>query len=219
MTAVLAETTEHRIYLQIREAILNGEAEAGKPLRETQLAEMYGVSRTPVRAALSRLAFEGFVENRPNVGAIVRHLSPEEANQILELRCVLESYAAGQAAEHASDAELRQISAICEQMREEMAYPIPDITRMARLNRDFHMAIGRAAHNPFLERQIKHYCDISFMVRSYRRFSREDLQRSHGHHREIAQALNARDPQWTSAMMTVHIGSARNFSWKPKPYG
>lgn len=213
------ETAEGRIYVQIREAILSGKVEAGKPLREAQLAKQFGVSRTPVRAALSRLTAEGFVENRPNVGALVRNPSPAEANQILEVRRVLETFAADQAARYATEDDLKLIASICDNMNVEMAYNIPDITEMARLNRDFHLSIARATQNPYLLKQIEHLADISFMVRSYRRFSYEDLQRSHSHHLEISQALQARDPEWAASIMTAHIGSARNFSWEPKKPG
>src|ERR1700755_86071 len=86
-TAVLA---------QIRQAILSGDLPAGSQLREAHIAEEMGISRSPVREALSRLEEEGLVEKVPFKGAYVASVSPETIAEIAAIRTLIEPYAVTQ---------------------------------------------------------------------------------------------------------------------------
>ena len=96
-------------YDYIRKAVLNGEYTPGQPLLEAELAQKTGVSRTPVRQALRQLESEGLITIRTNLGAVVKSMTMKEYREMSEVRQALESGAAGLAALHRTDADLKAI--------------------------------------------------------------------------------------------------------------
>lgn len=88
----------HQAYEQLKNLILDGELRPGEPMREQQLAERTGTSRTPVREALHELAREGLVRLVPGRGAFVAEISIPDLLELFQLRDVLEPYAARLAA-------------------------------------------------------------------------------------------------------------------------
>src|SRR5437867_1687707 len=87
----------------IREAIVDGRLEPGQRLKEEELARELGISRTPIREALLMLQAEGLVDAVPNRGAMVRVHTPEDLDDLYQLRALLEGYAARRAALRISD--------------------------------------------------------------------------------------------------------------------
>jgi DNA-binding GntR family transcriptional regulator len=77
----------------LRNSILDGTRPAHSLIRQEELAAIYGVSRMPVREALRSLEAEGLIVNRPNRGAVVAPLDPDDALEIFDIRAVLESLA------------------------------------------------------------------------------------------------------------------------------
>ena len=213
----LPPSAEQRAYQQLRRDILDGTYRPGERLREEALALQIGVSRTPVRGALQRLATEGMVEFRRYVGAVVRVLPADEIDQVYQFRVVVESLAAELAAQRASEADLDRLAALSQAMDRIAARDIPDLMEITRLNKDFHMTILAAAGNVFVRRVAENLGDLNFMIRSYSRFSRATLLRSMAHHRELVQALRARNPLWARSVMTAHIeaGRSNNRDWTP----
>jgi DNA-binding GntR family transcriptional regulator len=208
----MAPSAEERAYQYLRREILDGSYRPGDRLREEAVALQIGVSRTPVRGALHRLATEGLVEFRRYVGAVVRVLPMEEIEQVLQFRVVVESLAAELAVQRASTEDIDRLAALCASMDKIAARDIPDLMEIARLNKEFHLAILAAAGNVFVKRVAENLGDLNFMIRSYSRFSRASLMRSMGHHRELVQALRARNPQWARSVMTAHIEATRSAS-------
>jgi DNA-binding GntR family transcriptional regulator len=105
-TAVLA---------QIRQAILSGELKAGSQLREAHIAEQMGISRSPVREALSRLEEEGLVEKVAFKGAFVAAVSPETIAEIAGIRTQLEPYAVSLTVPRLTDADWKSLQRILDQ--------------------------------------------------------------------------------------------------------
>jgi len=94
---VLAErpqTAREIAYGVIRDGILQGEFRPGSFIEETEICSRSGLSRTPVREALNRLAAEGYVEQLPRRGAMVRHVTGQELEQVYEVRRLIEGHAA-----------------------------------------------------------------------------------------------------------------------------
>ncbi len=89
--AVKRESTRDKVYLQIREAIFMGKLKTGQRIAEVPLAEEFSVSRAIVREALQRLSHEGLVEHNSFKGARVVHLSPQQIDEIVHVRLLLES--------------------------------------------------------------------------------------------------------------------------------
>ncbi len=143
--APLFLTLEEYVAHRIREAILKGYFKPGERLDQTELAELLGVSRSPVRDALRRLAAEGLVTMHPHRGAVVAELSPEELEEIYLIRRVLEGLAARLAVPHLDEEDLGALREILERMDE-----TEDADEWIDLNYRFHHTLYRAANRPRL---------------------------------------------------------------------
>jgi DNA-binding GntR family transcriptional regulator len=104
------------VVAQIRLAILSGELPAGSQLREAHIAEEMGISRSPVREALSRLEEEGLVEKVPFKGAYVASVSAETMAEIAAIRTLIEPYAVTQALPRLGDADWKQLRKLLDQL-------------------------------------------------------------------------------------------------------
>jgi DNA-binding GntR family transcriptional regulator len=133
---------------EIRAMIRDGQLVPGERLLEDRLAEQLGVSRNPVREAIRVLENTGLVEVRPRRGAYVASLDPERAVELLELRGVLEAFAAQLAAQRRTTSQLAEIRRWFEEGRD--ATSSNDHVHAAHAHRQFHLAIEDAADNPYL---------------------------------------------------------------------
>lgn len=106
------------VYEEVRQAIIELKLVPGEALREAAIAEQLGVSKTPVREALARLEQEGLVETTSFKGAVVSGYSPEDLQEIYELRELLEGAAARAAATSASDDTLKRLAVLVVESRE-----------------------------------------------------------------------------------------------------
>jgi DNA-binding GntR family transcriptional regulator len=137
-----------QVYSATRSRIMDGTLKRGARIHQEDLAEELGVSRTPVREALRRLAAEGLVEMRTNRGARVADVGRDDMNAAYEARLVIEPGAARLAAQlvPAGGVSLaRMRSAVAAQRR-----AIPNVRRSFEANREFHLALVAASGNPFL---------------------------------------------------------------------
>lgn len=119
--AAAGKRTVDRVYEDIRRGILTGRLRPGERITEEWLAERFRASRTPVRAAVLKLAGDGFVEMTPRSGAMVKQRSAQEIVDIYNVRALLESAAAGLAARHCSVLDLTEISALQDEMEHVLA--------------------------------------------------------------------------------------------------
>lgn len=137
----------------VRRAILQGELVAGQRLIEPDLAEMFGVNRSSVRAALLDLAAEGLVEREPNKSARVRIVPVAEAIAINECRLVLDGLCAAKAAACASDEEIAELRAIGDQLR--IAVLKGRYARYSQLNMELHQRIREISGQFVAERLVQ----------------------------------------------------------------
>lgn len=198
-----------RIYTMLRTAIVNGEYLDAKRLTEEVLAERFGVSRTPVRVALHRLASDGFVEMVPHSGAMVRHRSREEIAEIFEVRALLESRAAKLAALSRTPDDLKRLASICERM-EALGSSSGKVESLSDLNQMFHIAILEISRNKTLLDTAARLIGIGLLVHSYKSFNPRERALSMDHHRELLRAISSRDGEWASSVMCAHILAARD---------
>src|SRR5690606_7562060 len=118
----------------------------GAKLREDELAQLVGCSRTPVREALRRLAAEGLLELVPNRGAHMASWTASDLDEIFDLRVLLEGYAARRAAQSISTSQVRRLKALQEEMENSAAELGPSsFDRITDLNLEFHQTIVSAA--------------------------------------------------------------------------
>lgn len=152
-----------RAVILLRELLLKGTFAAGDRLTELGLAPQLGVSRTPVRHALTRLAHEGLLEELPRGGFRVRSFSVDEIWAAIELRGILEGAAARLAAERLSGpsalATLEQLDAV---MEHRLPQSLADFVDYIQLNERFHREIWRLSGNRMLTDNIEHVVRLPF---------------------------------------------------------
>ena len=187
----------------IEEAILDQRLAEGEALTEADLAEALGVSRSPVRDALKRLAHKGLVESRGRRGLSVAAFSRDQIADLFGIREVLEGLAARFAAERIQDDELAGLRRHLDQAeregvsRRDLGYPAAE--------GDFHSMIARAARSPQLDAAME---PIQARLRLLRRRSgavRGRARQALAEHRAILSAIERRDADEAEVLMRAHI--------------
>jgi len=205
-----AETSAGRTVAAVRELILHGEFPAGARLGEVELAARLGVSRTPVREALGRLAAEGLVEIIPNRGARVTSWTVAELEGVFDLRTALEPRLTALSVPHATEADVATLDELAQAMVD-VGVPGPDqdLDAIVPLNRAFHGRLVALADQPAMASALAGAIHAPIVLRNFHTYDEASLRRSLAHHVEIVAAVRAGDPAWAQAVMTAHIRNAR----------
>lgn len=192
-------------YQKLRESIAGGELKPGHRVMEVEIAEWLDVSRTPVRDALRRLESEGMLVMEPRNGLVVASITRSAMLELYVMREVLESTAARLCARHASDSELLQLEELVN--REENLQD--DAQALVRLNRHFHDAIHRGAHNRFLEKSLNAVNDSMILLGKSQMLIPERAQEARAEHAELSGAIRRRDADAAEAIARKHVQSAQ----------
>ena len=179
------------VYEDLRRGIVEGRIRPNERLIEAEIAERLAVSRTPVRESMQRLAADGLVLSRRR-GWVVREHSPQEVQDIYEVRAALEGYAARLAAERASDEAIQGIVAIHEAYVAEVGSA--GRGQLVEHNDAFHDAVVAASGNARLAEQVSRNTAFYFVHRIAGFWSDEEVRVSIDGHQELVDALVARDP-------------------------
>lgn len=145
MEKIGQQNLSEQVFARVQRDIMNGVLRPDEPIRQDALAETLGVSKIPVREALTRLAQIGFVVAHPRRGYCVQGLSPREAEEIFALRLALEPKAAAVASVAADATERNRAKTCLEALNKEVRISGPDA---GALNRDFHQALVAPAGRP-----------------------------------------------------------------------
>lgn len=132
-------------YETLRESILNSEYEAGKPLRQEEIAQSLGVSRVPVREALKRLEVEGLVIQRPRRGYVVASLDIDEIEDIFDIRTMLEEQAGKHATLRRTEQDIKEVEALLHAMDGMKTSTPAEVQAFAERNREFHNRLFEAS--------------------------------------------------------------------------
>lgn len=197
------KTPQKDAYTLILEAIDIGLYKPGDRLVESDLAERFGVSRTPIREALQRLETQSLL-TRDGRSLIVASLDHNQLAELYVVRAELEGLAANLAARHATDEEVR----VLRDMVEDDRALLNDPQAMARANRRFHKQIHLASHNRFLVQQLDlvHRSMALMATTSLAALGRpEDALKEHD---AIVQAIEARDAAAAGDALRAHISKA-----------
>lgn len=193
------------IFTQLRNEILNGTLLPGTQLKEVQLANRFGVSRTPVRDALSRLEDLGLAE-RVNRGLEVRGLDPEQVIQVYDMRILLEVEASGQAAQNRNLNDILTLEALLERDR---SLENPTDAELIQTNLEFHRAVWKATQNPvlidLLERLMTHLVHAPTSTLSVDDRQNEALNE----HAKLIEAISDRDTATARDIAKQHFSTAR----------
>lgn len=199
-----------KAYETVKDGIIAGRFLAGARITEQEIAANAGVSRTPVREALRRLQAEGLVDFTPNFGAVVTVWSDSDSDEIFELRAMLEAHGARRAATHATAEQLALLRRLAEEQLQECVDRRPGyLDRIGEINSRFHHVIQEAAASPRLARALSALIEAPLMMRTFVKYTPDDLLRSAQHHMELCHALESHDAEWAAAVMRSHVHAAR----------
>ncbi|WP_073707008.1 GntR family transcriptional regulator [Glutamicibacter sp. 0426] len=193
------------VHAQLKNDLLQGAFQPGDALREVALAERFGVSRTPVREALTRLLHEGLLERRAR-GLFVKETDPEQIMQVDDLRILLEGQTAQEAASVRTEVDLMRLQALVDRDRA-LAEP-DDATRLAT-NIEFHRALWRAAHNPVLEDLLERLATHQINAPSSTLSVGSRWTESLDEHQRIVDHVRERDSAKASELIQKHMSTAK----------
>jgi DNA-binding GntR family transcriptional regulator len=195
-----------QVYAAIRERIVGGELARGQRVHQEDVAAELGVSRTPVREALRRLAAEGLIEMRTNRGARVADLEQADMRAPYEARLVVEPGAAKLAAQRGlKEPQARMRRAIATQRR-----VIPAVDASFAANRDFHIALVEASGNEFLLRFVEHLwvARIGAAIYEHQAETPDRMRLDADEHGQILEAITAGDARAAESLTRRHIADA-----------
>jgi DNA-binding GntR family transcriptional regulator len=196
-------TDAKSVYGRLREEIVSGALRPGSPLREIALAERFGVSRTPVREALRRLEQDRLLVPGSR-GMEVRAIDPHEVVQVSELRILLETEAAGQAAQARATADLLRLEGL---LTRDRALADPDDVTRVRTSLEFHAAIWQATHNAVLVDLLERLAHVMHVPHSTLAGDRwREVVDEHAH---IVAAIRAGDDRTARELVGAHMNTAR----------
>ena len=193
------------VYQTVRAALLQGQLQSGDVLREVALASALGVSRTPVREALQRLIGEGLLQTARSRSVVVTTLDKQQVLEIYALREVLEGSAAAFAAARATEEDIAGLWALIAAERPVLDDPLA----LARLNKEFHLALNRAAHNRYLSAMVDNMNNTLALLRGTSLGAPGRAAVAHDEHRAIVSAIEERDAPRAEAVARSHIRAAK----------
>lgn len=198
-------SSRQRAYEAIKEAILSNRFPPGESLAEQMLADLYQVSRTPVREALQRLSKDGLVEMIPRRGAFVARISLEDAVEIFHMREALEGMAARLAAPFMPDSVILQLDSTFE-----AAAAMDGPTRLQAMSEagvSLHDAILLASRSERMRQAVTQLLDQITRLRQLAVTAPGRRELSFDQHRRIMDALRAHDPDEAERQMRIHLAS------------
>lgn len=211
----IAESVQKRL----ADDILSGELPPGSVIEETHLAERYGVSRTPVREAVRRLAESGLIETRPRQRAVVARLTISSVLEMFEVMAELEGLCARLAARRITERGRAALQQACAEAHAEAVQG--DVNAYYEINERFHELIYEAAHNRYLEQETRRLRDRLRPYRLHQGRSPGRLGRSDGEHAEVMAAILAGEADRAADLMRAHVviqgDVLRDFILRPPP--
>ena len=193
------------VFESVRNDILSCRIMPGEELREMDLARRYGVSKSPIRDAMQKLEFEGLIEIEPRRGHRVKPISISDAEDMLELRIILEIGALKGIVQRASDADLAALDAF----RDPTDHSIEAFTAY---NRRFHRHLARLSGNRRLaeetSRVMEMYDRLCVISLSTQR-GKDGFSGPVSDHNAMIAALQARDSAGAARVATKHVNRSR----------
>ena len=198
------------LYEALRNSIVAGEFEPGEPLTDLALADWYGVSRTPIREAMTRLEQDGLLA-RTDRGLAVPNRTPEDVLDLYDTRIALEATAARTAADRRTSHDMLELHRLANVVSE---IPPTEPKELAASNAQFHRAIWKASRNnsliDLLERLSMHLGRYPETTLSYPGRS----ERANDQHRRLVEAIEARDMALAAEVATEHFTESRDIRVK-----
>ena len=191
----------------LRQRIFKRELKPGSWIDEMKLAEEYGISRTPLREALKLLAAEGLVTMKVRRGAYVTEVSKADLADVYHLLGLLESDAAAAVARHATDADLRELEDLHQQLASVSVQEHSGSQAFIALNVRFHARLLAIANNRWREQMVNDLRKVMKLHGHSSLLKAGRIQQSLREHSALLSALKARDPEAATKRMQEHFAS------------
>lgn len=188
----------------IRDKIVTGKHAGGERLVEATLSTELGVSRMPVREALRVLAAEGIVTIEPRRGATVTVYTPEQIQELVEVRATLEGLNAKLAAKRNDPAQIRRLEQIL--AAGSRTTEKTDLTQLQEDNNNFHEALAQVAANETLREMVRALRDRTAVI--FAPHSRKRVKQNWEEHAAILRAVVAGDAELAALLAARHVYSA-----------
>lgn len=198
----LVQGQRDALYMML-EAIDQGEFKPGDRLVEAELAERFGMSRTPIREALQRLETQGVLA-RDGRSLVVASLNHDQLGELYVVRAELEGLAARLAAQHAAPEEIRVLWEMVRKDREIVDRP----EQLARANKRFHRQIHLASHNRYLIQQLDMVHRAMVLIATTSLAAKGRGEKALEEHERIVMAIEARDGEAADLALRQHISQA-----------
>ena len=192
-----------QVYEKIREDIIEGRYKPGEALTEQGLADALQVSRTPIREALRQLELEGLVEIRPNKGALVVGIHPEDIRDIYTIRALLEGLAAEKAAQRATEEEIERLQETVDLM--EFYLERQSYDKLRSMDDRFHQMIYELSGSRMLNHILKDLHIYAEQIREQSLKKEGRARHTLEEHRAIFEAIRDRQVAKAREKMTEHV--------------
>lgn len=192
-------TLREKILENIREAIITGSLKAGSRVSEPELAERFGISRTPIREAFRQLESEGYLTVIPRRGAIVSEFSRKDVEDFYAIKSILEGYAARCACPKLTERELNRLQSINDRLNE--LAEAGDIKNFFKIHSDFHELFIKAADNEKLREMIMSLVNRFQRLRLMSLSLPGRMQISVQEHEKIIEAFRNKDADAAEALV------------------
>lgn len=194
-------TSQEAVKESLRAAILSGELPGGTVVVLTQISEKLGTSQTPVREALRELSAEGLIDFGPFRSPVVHQPTLVEAEEIYQLRLILEPAAVREGVKYAEGADLDFAESLCEKME-----TIGTVADWVLANREFHAALGRSVRSARMRATLDSLRDASmFQVRNSIVETENRWERANAEHRSILDAYRNREEELAVGLTLAHL--------------
>lgn len=195
------------LFETLRDDILKQKIENGTKLTEAAVCEMYGVSRTPVREAFQKLELDGLIDIIPNKGAFVRGLTPQDIEDMYELRKAYEIICVQFAIDRITDEEMKKLKESYDLM--EFFRIKEDPVKFMGMNTEFHQILYNATDNRMLQHVLTSYQVYTKNTKLSLEYIREYFDDVLAEHKAIYEAIVNKDKDAAAKAASVHMENSK----------
>ena len=192
----------------IQEAILSKEYTPGQRIREEEIVERVGVSRTPIREAFVVLEQEGLVEIKPHRGTYVATYTRDEIVDLLSIESVMEGLAASLAAQHATVEQVGNMEKLLETAKI-MLERVFDSEEFYKYDRKFHHSLVVCSGSPTISRVLEKQLSQIYLCRYYTITTPNRFAHSISEHQDILESIKQKDPASAERAARYHMESVK----------
>jgi DNA-binding GntR family transcriptional regulator len=203
MKAIQKKTLHEEIANNLRDMIMSGELREGDKIKENDLCDMMGISKTPLREALRVLSAEGLIRLIPNRGSYVTTPTFEEIKEMFDVMSVLEGVCARTAAEKMNAKDFSKLEKLHNKLEE--SFRRRDQKKYIHQNNSYHALVQELAGNKTLNQIVNGLRQKILLYRFQSLNLPERFEQSIREHRDLLAAFRNRDPEKAEMLMTSHL--------------